>query len=58
MNLLDCTVTKILSQPYRQFGSWWVDVEYDSWGSTGRSNLMFRTEEGARAVAVGHVFQS
>lgn len=58
MNLLDCAVTKILSQPYRQFGSWWVDVEYDSWGSTGRTNLMFRTEEGARSVTIGHVFQS
>jgi hypothetical protein len=58
MNLIDCAVTKILSKPYRQFGNWRVDVEYDAWGSTGRSNLMFRTEEGARAVTVGHVFQS
>lgn len=57
MNMLDCTVTKILSQPYRQFGSWWVDAEYDSWGGSGRSNLMFRTAEGARGVVIDHLFQ-
>ena len=35
MNLLKHSVTKILSQPYRQFGRWWVDVEYTCWGSAG-----------------------
>ena len=57
MNVLDASVTKILSQPYRKFGSWWVDVEYTCWGSAGRSNLMFKTEQAAKAVVVGHTFQ-
>ncbi len=58
MNLIDCHVTKILSQPYRKFGAWWVDVEYESEGRPGKSNLMFKTESAANAVLIGHVFQA
>lgn len=58
MNLLDCYVTKILSVPYRKFGHWWVDVEYNSEGHLSKSNLMFKTEEAAKAVVIGHVFQA
>lgn len=58
MNILEHSVTKILSQPYRQFGRWWVDVEYTCWGSAGKSNLMFDTEAAAKAVGVGHTFQA
>ncbi len=56
MNLLDCYVTKILSEPYRMFGHWWVDVEYDGEGRISKTKLMFRTEEAARAAKVGHRF--
>jgi len=56
MNLIDCYVTKILSEPYRMFGQWWVDVEYDSEGHISKTKLMFRTEEAARAAKVGHHF--
>ncbi|WP_166596880.1 hypothetical protein [Pseudomonas sp. SLFW] len=58
MNLIDCHVTEILSKPYLKFGCWWVDVEYVSEGQPGKSNLMFKTEAAAKAVAVGHVFQA
>ena len=47
MNLIDCYVTKILGEPYRK---------YDSWGSNSKTQLMFRTEEAARAAQVGHHF--
>ncbi|MDE4538027.1 hypothetical protein GIB19_12440 [Pseudomonas sp. ITEM 17296] len=56
MNLIDYYVTKILGDPYRKFGAWWVDVEYNSWGSISTTRLMFRTEEAARAAQVGHKF--
>ncbi|MDD2056557.1 hypothetical protein NPS58_03740 [Pseudomonas putida] len=56
MNLIDCYVTKILGEPYRKFGHWWVDVEYDSWGRTSTTRLMFRTEQAARTASVGHHF--
>lgn len=56
MNLIDCYVTKILGEPYRMFGHWWVEVEHDSWGSASKTKLMFRTEEAARAAKVGHHF--
>ncbi|WP_430316947.1 hypothetical protein [Pseudomonas sp. p1(2021b)] len=56
MNLIDCYVTKILGEPYRKFGHWWVDVEYDSLGSVSKTQLMFRTEGAARAAQVGYHF--
>ncbi|HEK1684053.1 TPA: hypothetical protein SMR42_000358 [Pseudomonas putida] len=56
MNLVDCYVTKILGEPYRKFGAWWVDAEYKAYGKTNKTQLMARTEEGARAFKVGHHF--
>ncbi|MDH1552613.1 hypothetical protein [Pseudomonas juntendi] len=56
MNLIDCYVTKILSEPYRKFGHWWVSAEYESEGRRGKTKLIFRTEEAARAAKVGHHF--
>ena len=56
MNLIDCYVTKILGEPYRKFGAWWVEAEYESEGRPGKTQLMFRTEEAARAAMVGYRF--
>ncbi|WP_190295177.1 hypothetical protein [Pseudomonas alloputida] len=56
MNLIDCYVTKILGEPYRKFGAWWVSVEYEAEGHPGTKEIMFRTEAAARAAAVGHHF--
>ena len=58
MNTLDCYVTAVLSKPYRKFGNWWVDVEYDSWGSISKTQLMFSTETGAAQVDIGHKFEA
>ncbi|CAM6553601.1 TPA: hypothetical protein ACPY6O_003852 [Escherichia coli] len=35
MNLVDAFVTKVISGPYEEYGKWWVDVEYISWGVPG-----------------------
>jgi hypothetical protein len=56
MNLIDCYVSKILGAPYRKFGAWWVDVEYEAYGRTSKTQLMFRTEQAAQAATVGHHF--
>lgn len=56
MNLIDCYVTKILGEPYRKFGHWWVDVEYKACGRVVKTHLIFRTEEAARAAKVWHHF--
>lgn len=37
MNLIDCYVTKILGEPYRMFGHWWVEAEYESEGRPGKT---------------------
>ncbi|MFV3326748.1 hypothetical protein ACNFG0_09780 [Pseudomonas sp. NY15372] len=56
MNQVDCYVTKILGEPYRKFGYWWVSVEFEAEGWPGTKEIMFRTETAARAAAVGHHF--
>ncbi|WP_286775800.1 hypothetical protein ACUDA6_18610 [Pseudomonas ceruminis] len=56
MNLIDCYVTKILGEPYRKFGPRWVSVEFEAEGRPGTKELMFRTEEAARAAKIGHHF--
>ena len=45
MNLVDAFVTKVISGPYEEYGKWWVDVEYISWGVPGKSRLMFDSRE-------------
>ena len=56
MNLLDAVVTKVLSEPYYKYNRWFVTVEYDCWGSLSVSDLMFNTEDEAKAVIIGYKF--
>ncbi len=28
MNLVDAFVKKVISEPYEEYGKWWIDVEY------------------------------
>ncbi|WP_338295753.1 hypothetical protein, partial [Escherichia coli] len=30
MNLVDAFVKKVISEPYEEYGKWWIDVEYIS----------------------------
>ncbi|HBN3435526.1 TPA: hypothetical protein L2G08_004643 [Escherichia coli O25b:H4-ST131] len=41
MNLVDAFVKKVISGPYEEYGKWWIDVEYISWGVPGKTRLMF-----------------
>ncbi|HFU8482717.1 TPA: hypothetical protein ACH7GJ_005584, partial [Escherichia coli] len=56
MNLVDAFVTKVISGPYEEYGKWWVDVEYISWGVPGKSRLMFGSREQAQEVQEGFRF--
>lgn len=56
MNLVDCFVTKILSLPYEMYGKWWVKVEYDCYGSSQKTSLMFNTKEEAEKIETGYKF--
>ncbi|WP_201319074.1 hypothetical protein [Paenibacillus sp. EPM92] len=63
MNLVDAYVTKVLGEPeyidkYANEGvTWWqVPVECDSYGRLSETNLVFKTEEEAKEVRVGHHF--
>lgn len=58
MNLIDAVVTKVLSEPYLLYNKYWfVDVEYNSYGITSKTNVMCSNEEPAKAVKVGYTFQ-
>lgn len=58
MNLLDCYVTLIVGEPYFAYGKWWVEVEYESWGSKSKSTIMFSCKEDAEGVKIGNHFLS
>lgn len=57
MNLVDCTVLEVLSEPYESYGLWCVSVKYDSWGSVSIGEIIGLTKEEAFCVAPGYVFQ-
>lgn len=44
MNLVDAFVKKVISEPYEEYGKWWIDVEYISWGVPGKTRLMFESK--------------
>ena len=57
MNLINAVVTQVLSKPYFKYNYWFVDVEYNSYGRTSKTEVMCSTEESAKAIKVGHTFQ-
>jgi len=64
MNLVDCVVTRVIKEPYQYKGEgceqltecWFVDVEYDSWGVTSVTSLMFMSREKAESITEGYKF--
>lgn len=58
MNLLDCVVTKILSEPFYEYGKWFLKVEYKCYGNSAETSLMFREKQYAEQVEIGYKFQS
>ncbi|EJX4705063.1 hypothetical protein OD598_004432 [Salmonella enterica subsp. enterica serovar Anatum] len=56
MNLVDAFVKKVISGPYEEYGKWWIDVEYISWGVPGKTRLMFESKEQALEVKEGYKF--
>lgn len=58
MNLLECFVSKITSEPYFKYDKWWIDVDYSCWGSGSSTSLMFDTELECKNVSIGHCFMS
>ncbi len=52
MNLVDAFVKKVISGPYKEYGKWWIDVEYISWGVPGKTRLMFESKEQAEPPRV------
>ncbi|HAF3174327.1 TPA: hypothetical protein G8B59_003885 [Salmonella enterica] len=55
-NLVDAFVKKVISGPYEEYGKWWIDVEYISWGVPGKTRLMFDSKEQALEVKEGYKF--
>ena len=56
MNLIDSTVTSVLSTPVKKYNHWWLKVAYIDMGGEGVTNLMFDTFEDAQDVEIGHKF--
>jgi hypothetical protein len=56
MNLLDAYVTKIISKPFKDYGKWWVKVEYYCYSINSQTQLFFDTKEEAEKVEIGYKF--
>lgn len=56
MNLIECTVTKILSEPYHAYGKWFLKVEYTCYGVNSETTLMFDSIETANKIEICHEF--
>ncbi|MCM2310306.1 MAG: hypothetical protein NDI84_02785 [Steroidobacteraceae bacterium] len=56
MNLVDCYVKEVTSEPYEAHGKWWVDVVASSWGRDSTTNVMCQTREAAEEIKVGYHF--
>jgi len=56
MNVIEFTVTKILSIPYCEYDRWWIKVKDSSHGVESEHTLMFDTEETASKINVGYMF--
>jgi len=41
MNLVDAYVTKIISKPFKDYGKWWVKVEYDCYSVKSQKQRLF-----------------
>ncbi len=58
MNLLECTVTEVLSIPFEDYEKWWVRVEYNCYSVTSSTQIMFDTKEEAEKVKEGFKFMA
>lgn len=58
MNVVDCTVLKVLSSPYEKCGCWCVDVKFDCWGNISDGTVHVFTKEEADKVITGYKFQA
>lgn len=58
MNLLECYVTKVKSNPFESHGKWWVEVDYECYGRQSNTQIMFNTKKEAEKVKEGFEFLS
>lgn len=56
MNMIDCTVVRVTSEPYEAYGRWWVDVIANSWGTVQPTYVMCDTLDAAKAIKPGFTF--
>lgn len=56
MNLLEHYVTEIKSEPYEEYGKWWVDVIATCYGHDGEYSVLCETLNHAKNVNIGYVF--
>lgn len=60
MNLLDCTVTKVISAPIHRISEkndyWYVAVESECCGDLSETRLTFTSKEEAEKVTIGFRF--
>lgn len=57
MNTVTCTVTKVLSEPFINYGKWRVRVEFENLNvHGGTTEIILPDNKAAMAVNVGYKF--
>lgn len=57
MNVLDATITRILSEPVFKYDKWVVTVEYECYGQKDETQVMFGTKAEAEKLSIGDVIK-
>jgi len=59
MNMIEMTVTKVLSKPvqYQDKDLWLVDVMAESWGREMKTKVYEKSKETAESVKIGYKFE-
>lgn len=58
MNYVDCFVTEILSEPYFEYGFWWLKVKANSYGVEDETTLMRKEKSELENIEIGFSFMS
>lgn len=58
MNLVDCYVVEVVSEPTYLYDKWWIDVIANSYGGNFKTKLMFETKEECLNINKWHHFLS
>jgi len=56
MNLIECYVTRVIGNPYCEYGMWGIKVEFNSYGVIGETNIFLDSKAEVLKIKSGYKF--